>query len=364
MKVIEGNVLEGGGQLLRNTVALSALLQTPVTVHKIRNGRSPPGLKNQHATGLRLVAEICCAQLTGAHPGSESISFTPGPLRLPGSFHANPQTAASTALLLQVALPCLLFAPTPEPSTLMLQGGTNAAQAPQIDYTQHVLLPFLRRHFALSPELNVFKRGYFPKGGGTVAFSLPPVRGPLPPVTLTERGRVAAVRGRAYVAGLPAELARKMRDAATASLVAAGVDARLIQIDALRERDCDVHGSGSGVVLWAETEGGCVLAGSSLGTKKKDPSVVGAEAAAELSRNLSHGGCVDEHLQVCSDQIIIFLALAKGESTISTGPITMHTRTAIWVAEQLTEAKFEVQESPGGRCLITCNGIGFSIPHA
>ncbi len=181
---------------------------------------------------------------------------------------------------------------------MILRGGTNATHAPQIDYTQHIFLPFLRRHFGLNPTLEVVKRGYYPKGGGEIRLTLSPIKGPLSPVLLTERGMVKSVCGKAYVAGLPRHLAEQMCSAAKSKLVSSGIDSTVIDITAVREKNQDVVGSGSGVVLWAETENGCILGGSSIGLKGKDPETVGQETADELIRNLNHGGCVDEYLQV------------------------------------------------------------------
>jgi RNA 3'-terminal phosphate cyclase (ATP) len=75
----------------------------------------------------------------------------------------DPVTAGAATLLLQISLPILLFAPSTTASTLTLKGGTNATNAPQIDYIQHVFLPFARRHFGLNVDLDVRRRGYFPK---------------------------------------------------------------------------------------------------------------------------------------------------------------------------------------------------------
>jgi len=127
-------------------------------------------------------------------------------------------------------------------------------------------------------------------------------------------------------------------------------------------KDVGNNGSGSGIVLWAETDTGCILGGSGLGSKGTDAATVGRDAADELIKAIEGGGCVDEYLQ---DQIIIFLALAKGRSTVKTGlPLTLHTQTAIWVAEQMTGAKFTVQESESGFTTIICDGIGYTTAMA
>lgn len=319
--LIDGSVLEGGGQLLRNSVALSALLARRITIQNIRHSRKPPGLKNQHAagkfavpfipctsdigTGLQLVADICSARTTGVKNGSCSVDFTPGRIQLGKEFSADPGTAGSISLLLQVSLPCLLFGqPSEMATTLVLKGGTNASNAPQIDYTQHLLLPFLSKHFGLAPKLRINQRGYFPKGGGLVTVTVPTIASgcSIPSFTLTERGAIKRIYGKSYVAGtLPIILAHKMAKAAVQKLSSAlTLDAKLIDIERVKEPDSGVgaKGSGSGIILWAETEGGCILGGSALGAKRKDGAAVGEEAADELVRGLESGGCVDEYMQV------------------------------------------------------------------
>ena len=68
---------------------------------------------------------------------------------------------------------------------------------------------------------------------------------------------------------------------------------------------------------------------------------------------------MDKHIQ---DQLIIFMALAPGRSELVTGPLTLHTETAIHIAEKLTGAKFTIENCQDNNrgWLITCEGIGFT----
>ncbi|KAG8900220.1 hypothetical protein FRC00_013877 [Tulasnella sp. 408] len=263
------------------------------------------------------------------------------------SFSADTKTAGSTTLLLQVSLPCLLFATHPDgsdsESDLQLRGGTNATKAPPIDFVNYVLFPFLDRYFGFGPKLVIRKRGYYPKGQGEIRIeNIPTLTKPLPSITVTDRGNVTLIRGRAYVAGtIPSRLVRVMADAARKTLREAGYGQRMVDIDEEMEPPHAAAGSGSGIILWAETDRGCILSGSAIGERGVKADETGRAAANELIENLAHGGCVDEYLQ---DQIIIFMALAEGESQVVCGPLSLHTRTAIWLAELMTDAKFTITE--------------------
>src|SRR6266571_9340636 len=91
---IDGSIGEGGGQVLRTSLALAAVLKREVRIFNIRAGREEPGLKAQHLTSAIALAQICGASSRGLQIGSTEFVFSPGKVRA-GSFHFDVGTAGS-----------------------------------------------------------------------------------------------------------------------------------------------------------------------------------------------------------------------------------------------------------------------------
>ncbi|CAF2093763.1 unnamed protein product [Rotaria magnacalcarata] len=334
---IDGSYLEGGGQILRNSTALSVLLELPIQVEKIRAGRSQGGLRPQHLTGIQLLAQLSEAKLHNGNIGATEIFFTPKTIK-GGNYLADTKTAGSVCLIMQTAIPCLLFAN--DSSCLRLIGGTNADFAPEIDYYSMIFQPIAKK-FNFNFDMNIIRRGYYPRGGGEVRITVNPID-QLTAVDLTEFGRIKKFFGRAFVAGtLSKRIAHEMTDAAEKLIHKKYSKDIPVEILVLKEPDNIAMGTATGIIVGAETTTGCLLAASALGKRGVPAYDVGTQAAQDLLDDLSYQACVDRHLQ---DQLIILMALAKGHSKVRCGPLSDHTKTAIYIAELLTKVKFQITE--------------------
>ena len=74
---VDGAMGEGGGQVLRTSLALSICLNKPVKIFNIRANRKKPGLMRQHLTAVNAAAEIGNAQTSGVELHSQQITFLP-----------------------------------------------------------------------------------------------------------------------------------------------------------------------------------------------------------------------------------------------------------------------------------------------
>ncbi|BDA44769.1 RNA 3'-terminal phosphate cyclase [Coccomyxa sp. Obi] len=364
---IDGSIKEGGGQILRDAAALSAIMCTPISVEKIRAGRPRPGLRPQHVAALRLVESLSSGRLSGGQESSSHIVLQPGALRC-GSYGANTGTAGSCALLAQAALPCLLYAsPTGgrDFSTLDLRGGTDAAFAPSVCYLQHILLPTLRRLLDIDVLDKLERRGFYPKGGGHMSLAVrclaPGAK--LPAFNLTQSGDVSSISVHAFTAGRmrggpgePSHVAERMVATAVGVLrqnLGPDVD---ITTEVTKETEESAFGDGAGMLMVTTTTEGCLLGASALAERSKTSEELGEGAAKALLEDIYAGGAVDCWLQ---DQLIVFMALADGVSSITCGRPTLHTETAIQIAETMTAAKFTTKSpTPGSQepWTITCEG--------
>lgn len=337
----------GGGQILRNAVALSAVTGRPVRVENIRGARPRPGLRPQHLLAVEAAAEVCGAELHGAGIGSQSVEFRPGAIRSRQDWRLDVGTAGSVTLILQCLLPALAAAR--EASRVTLIGGTDVPFAPPFDYFAEVFAPAVRQ-MGVSVSARLVGRGFYPKGGGQVEVEVKPCES-LAPIRWVERGSVKRIEGRSYSHGLPAHIAQRMRGAAVEALSDGSYPGAEVELE-VRAKGPSV---GCGIVLWAECQGGRRLGASALGERGKPAEKVGREVAQALLGELRAGGAVDGHL---ADQMIVWMAVAGGPSELTTTGITDHIRSAAAVAEALAGAEFRFEDGPPAfvRCTPAAGG--------
>ena len=349
--VIDGSHGEGGGQIVRTALALSAVTGQALVIENIRAGRPNPGLAAQHLTAVRAAAAIAGAEVTGDALGSRILRFAPGAAPKAGSYVFDVAaareggSAGAATLVLQTVLPPLAFARGP--SQVVVRGGTHVPWSPPFDYAREVWLAALAR-LGISATLDLAAWGWYPAGGGEIRLTVAGRRqgsaeAALRPLDARERGPLGAVSGRAVAANLPAHIAQRMADRARGLLTAAGIESA---IEPVRVRALS---PGAGLFLVAAYEP--LGAGfGALGEPGKPAEEVAEEAVALLLAHRDSGAALDRHL---GDQLVLPLALADGRSVFTVERVTRHLTTTAWVVERFARARVAIAGAEGAPGTVT-----------
>jgi RNA 3'-terminal phosphate cyclase (ATP) len=316
MLTIDGSMGEGGGQVLRTSLAFSLLGGAPFCITNIRAARARPGLMRQHLVAVRAAAEISDATVSGAELGSRELVFRPKGVRA-GDYTFSIGGAGSTTLVFQTVLyPLLLGASSP--STVTLEGGTHNPMAPPVTFLETTFLPLLAR---MGARVDVaFERyGFYPAGGGRWKATIFPASS-LQRLELLERGKLLGRSARAVVAQIPGAVAIRELDTLARALDWDRAWCRPTSVD-------NAHGPGNALHAFVESEHVTEVF-TAFGERGVRAEAVAASLANEVSRYLSSDVPVGEHL---ADKLLLPMVLGSGGVFRTLSP-SLHCRTQMDLA--------------------------------
>jgi RNA 3'-phosphate cyclase len=332
---IDGSYGEGGGQILRTAVALSALTKKPVEITNIRARRPNPGIKPQHYIAIKSIKEICHAETHGLKIGSSRLTFLPGDLT-GGNYTFDIGTAGSIPLVFQA---CLLSAiKTPEPVTIRVTGGTDVRWAPSWDYFQHVFLPLLQK-MGVSIKAELVRRGYYPKGGGEAVITINPCR-ELTPLQLNQNQEFQEVNGIIHSAHLPDHIGVRMKHAAIQTVLRKNMKTPSVHIEKTTSLS-----AGVGITLWSQSED-TIIGHTVLGERGVSSEQIGETAAIRLLEEIEAGATLDVF---AFDQLLPYMPLGRDNerSSCLVREISGHAATNMWLVQQFFDVAFDVHEQCG-----------------
>ena len=336
MLAVDGS--EGGGQLLRSSLALAAVTGRAVRVTDIRGSRPDPGLKPQHLAAVEAVTTACDATVENATLGSETLAFDPGDAldgRSPESddLRVDVGTAGSVTLVADTLLPLAVRLDTA--ISAQLGGGTDVKWSPPVDYLQHVKCPSLEA-CGLDAAVEIERRGFYPAGGGELAVSIRPST--LSPIALPSQSIEtpgSAVYAVASEALEDADVADRIAETAVRELANRGIDRDASATTTYVETDSP--GAVVTIVAKPVGAGGSASRNSAnhpqprpragfaaYGERGVPSEDVATDAVDALERWYEGDAPVDAHL---GDQLVVWLAIAGGSVRIP--GVTDHVRTNV-----------------------------------
>ena len=337
MMEIDGSVGEGGGQILRTSLALSMCTGQPFTLARIRARRAKPGLMRQHLTCVQAAAAVSGATVEGAALGSATLVFEPGAVKS-GDYAFSVGTAGSCTLVLQTLWPALMLADAP--SRLKLAGGTHNPMAPPFHFVERCYAPLLRRLGAGS-ELALRRLGFYPAGGGEIDVTIHPAADTLRPFDLLERGDRVEAFAECLAPALPGAVARRELDALARALA---WTPEQLRVPVVRQNE----GPGNALMATLSHANVCELF-TQFGEKGVTSEQVAQALAREVRDYESSTAALGPHL---ADQWALPLALAVwrrgGEATYTCTELTDHATTNFAMIARFLPVRFETAQIDKG----------------
>ena len=353
MLSIDGARYSGSGTIVRDAVALAAILRQPIRVYHIRAQRKPPGLRAQHVAVVRAIATLCGGRLQGDAVGSHELLFFPGKSIQNGNFNFDIGTAGSTTMLAAALLPVLLFAKAPV--TVTIVGGVFQDFAPSAFHFQQVLLPLLAQ-MGIQASLSIVRPGYVPSGGGKIRLSVTPITHPLSPLRCIAQGDIQHVKGIALASHLKQRrVAMRLAQSCERRLKAHGLQVTIQRLEDEENHpafDLPAPQPGAALAIWTSSQTGAHIGADMAGKPGRPSEYIGENVAQQFLEDLASGAAVDRHL---ADQWIPFAALAAGESLVHVPFISDHIQARLWLVHTILGARIQVENK-----LVMVSGKGIS----
>ena len=314
---IDGSSGEGGGQVLRASLALSMALGRPFRMHNIRANRPKPGLKRQHLACVLAAQTICGARVTGTEINSPEITFVPARVT-PGDYTFDIGSGGSCTLVFQAIVPALLTASGH--SRLTVTGGTHVPMAPTFEFLRDTLFPWLEK---LGPRLSAHmeRPGFMQVGGGSITVEIHPVP-ELAQLQAHECGDFTGADGhiRAY------SLNDGIGEREAAALQGTRYERLLLSPSriTIEDRPRAAEGPGNAVLVNVHRASGITVC-SGIGARGVAAESIARQAADRAMDFMRAEVPVERHL---ADQLLVPLALAGGGSFLTEKP-TLHTQTCM-----------------------------------
>ncbi len=324
---IDGSYGEGGGQILRSSLALSLVTGKPFTIENIRKNRRKPGLLRQHLTSVQAATTVGQAKVQGDLLGAETLVFEPSTIQA-GQYNFAVGTAGSTSLILQTVLPALMTAK--QQSYITLGGGTHNPWAPPYHFIEQAFIPLINR-MGPNIESELERVGFYPAGGGLIKIAIKPAH-KLNNLELLTKGELHNKFVLGLFSHLPFDIISR--------------EFKVLKKHLDWEESCykphfckTSKGPGNALVAVLECDN-ITEVFTGFGMKEKSANIVAKELCDSINKYLTSEAVIGEYL---ADQLLIPMALS-GKGVFSSTKPSKHTLTNAAVIKQFLDINIDMTE--------------------